>query len=120
MEKKRIIVAEDDQDLLWLLVEKLTGEGYEVLGLPDGVSIVEGHCVLPDMFILDNEMDFIDGESIARFLRTSAEAKEIPILMLSGSSNSDSAKAAGVNYFFEKPFHISEVIHAIEQSFAIK
>jgi len=112
--KKKIIIAEDNQDLLWLLVGKLTKEGYEVLGMPDGVNIVEGHCALPDIFILDKDMDYIDGESITRYLRHCPDSEKVPILMLSGSNSSKSAKAAGVNFYFEKPFKMSEVINTIE------
>ncbi|PZR35334.1 MAG: hypothetical protein DI538_15270 [Azospira oryzae] len=117
MNKKKIIVAEDDPDLLWLLVEKLLSEGYDVQGMPDGMQILEGRCSLPDLFILDKEMDPVDGESITRYLRYLPASKDIPIFMLSGNNSSKSAIAAGVNHYFEKPFDIKEVMQAIEQTF---
>lgn len=120
MNKKKIIIAEDDTDLLWLLVEKLISEGYEVLGMPNGIPILEGRCTLPDLFILDKEMDPVDGESITRYLRYLPASRDIPIFMLSGNNSSKSAIAAGVSHYFEKPFDIKEVIQAIEQTFKQK
>lgn len=112
--KKKIIVAEDDEDLLLMLVTLLSSKGYEVLGLPNGISIIEGHCQLPDLFILDKEMDYIDGVAITKFLRMNAEAKEIPIVMLSGSSNRKSATLAGVDFFMEKPFNLTDFVSTID------
>ncbi len=113
--KKRIIVAEDDQDLLLMLVTLLNSKGYEVLGLPNGLSIVEEHCEWPDLFILDKEMDFIDGVAITKFLRMHKEAKEIPIVMLSGSMSRKSATAAGVNFYMEKPIDVTEFVSTVDK-----
>ncbi len=112
--KKRIIVAEDDQDLLLMLTTLLNNKGYEVLGFPNGVSIVEGHCQWPDLFILDKEMEYIDGVAITKYLRTQEMGKHIPVVMLSGGGNRKSATAAGVDFFMEKPFNVNELIATID------
>jgi len=113
--KKRIIVAEDDQDLLLMLVNLLNSKGYEVLGLPNGLSIIEEHCEWPDLFILDKEMDFIDGVAITKFLRMNSETKQIPILMLSGSMSRTSATDAGVDFYMEKPFNVNEFVSTVDK-----
>jgi DNA-binding response OmpR family regulator len=113
--KKRIIVAEDDQDLLLMLVNLLNSKGYEVLGLPNGLSIIEEHCEWPDLFVLDKDMDFIDGVAITKFLRMHKKAKEIPIVMLSGSMSRKSATAAGVNFYMEKPINVTEFVSTVDK-----
>jgi DNA-binding response OmpR family regulator len=113
--KKRIIVAEDDQDLLLMLVNLLNNKGYEVLGLPNGLSIVEEHCEWPDLFILDKEMDFIDGVAITKFLKMHKKAKKIPIVMLSGSMSRKSATAAGVDFYMEKPINVTEFVSTVDK-----
>ncbi|HEY5824724.1 MAG TPA: response regulator [Cyclobacteriaceae bacterium] len=113
--KKRIIIAEDDQDLLLMLVTLLNTKGYEVLGLPNGLSIIEEHCEWPDLFILDKEMDFIDGVAITKFLRMHKKTKEIPIVMLSGSMSRTSATAAGVDFYMEKPINVTEFVSTVDK-----
>jgi len=112
--KKKIIVAEDDQDLRTMLVALLNKKGYDVVGLPNGIGIIEGHCEWPDLFILDKEMDCIDGVAITKFLRMHAIGKNIPIVMLSGNDNRKSAASAGVDFFVEKPFDLQGLITIID------
>ena len=98
-----------------MLVNLLNNKGYEVLGLPNGLSIVEEHCEWPDLFILDKEMDFIDGVAITRFLKMHKKAKKIPIVMLSGSMSRKSATAAGVDFYMEKPINVTEFVSTVDK-----
>lgn len=113
--KKRIIVAEDDQDLRLMLVNLLNSKGYEVQGLSNGLSIIEEHCEWPDLFILDKDMDFIDGVAVTKFLRMHKKTNKIPIVMLSGSMSRTSATAAGVDFYMEKPFNITEFVSTVDK-----
>ena len=101
--KKHILVVDDDHDFLSLVINLLTKEGYDVKGISNGISIVEGHIEWPDLFILDKQMEFIDGMAISKFLRMHTIGKNIPIVMLSASNSRKSAAAAGVNFYLEKP-----------------
>ncbi len=112
--KKRIIVAEDDQDMRLMIVAMLYNKGYEVLGIADGTSIVEGLCDWPDLFVLDKEMDFIDGFMITKYLKMHSIGTTIPIVMLSGSSNRVKAAAAGVDFYMEKPFSSKEFLDKVD------
>ena len=112
--KKRIVVAEDDKDMLLIIMKLLRGKGYEVLGLTNGTSIVEGLGDWPDLFVLDKEMDFIDGVAITKYLKMHTIGKTIPIVMLSGSSNRKNAAAAGVDFYMEKPFSTKEFLDRVD------
>lgn len=112
--KKTIILVEDDADLRFILTKLLMGEGYEVVGLSDGTSIIEGHTSWPDLFILDNEMEYITGEAITKYLRLHAVARHIPVLMVSGQASRKSAAAAGVDFFIQKPFDFNEFKEVIQ------
>ena len=80
---KRIVLAEGNQDTRFILDRVLHAAGYEVESLTEGSKIIDGKTGLPDIFILDQELQVIDGFAISKFLRLKKETKKIPIIMLS-------------------------------------
>src|SRR5687768_10818851 len=102
---KKILIAEDDQDILFILDMILKDAGYKVESLPDGRGIFERKKDWPDLFILDKDMPVIDGLAICRYLKLNPATKDIPIIMISAFHFlKGRAKKAGVNDFIEKPF----------------
>jgi DNA-binding response OmpR family regulator len=112
--KKKIIVAEDDNDTLTLLVTALQDSGYDVIGLPSGDLIMEGHCHLPDLFILDKEMEFNDGVAVGKYLKSHPQSGQVPLMMVSGFTDEKEAKEAGFDLFLAKPFQINTLLEGVE------
>lgn len=113
--KKKILIVEDDQDMLCILCKVLQDHGYEVLGLPSAMAIVDGLHEEPDLFILDKAMDVIDGIAVSKYLRLKTVGRRVPILMISGSDSEARAKAAGVDCYLEKPIDVKRLLTAVQQ-----
>jgi DNA-binding response OmpR family regulator len=117
---KKILIAEDDPDILFILDMILNDAGYKVQPLTDGSSIVEGKTEVPDLFILDKEMPFIDGLALCKFLKVKEETKDVPIIMISAYHKlKQKAKAVGVDDFIEKPFEIKNLLKTISKHIQI-
>ena len=114
---KKIVIAEDDPDIRYILNMVLNEAGYEVEPLSIGNSIVEGRDQWPDLFILDKSLPTIDGLAICKYLKVKEETKNIPIIMIS-SYHKLRKKAAevGVDDFLEKPFDIKTLLDAVEKN----
>jgi DNA-binding response OmpR family regulator len=114
---KKIIVAEDNSDMLFILDTVLKEEGYNVEAIPNGVAIVnESNREWPDLFILDKDMPYIDGIALAKFLKVKKETKDIPIIMISAYHRLKvKAKEAGIDAFIEKPFELAFLKKTINQ-----
>jgi DNA-binding response OmpR family regulator len=111
---KKIIVAEDDQDILFILDMILNDAGYKVEPLVDGTSIVAGKKEWPDLFILDKDMPNIDGLAICKYLRINEQTRNIPIIMISAYHKlKRKAAEVGVNDFIEKPFDLKTLLDTI-------
>jgi DNA-binding response OmpR family regulator len=111
---KKITIAEDDQDILFILDMILNDAGYQVEALNDGTSIVAGKKEWPDLFILDKDMPMVDGIAICKYLRLNEETKNIPVIMISAYHKLKSkAHDAGVNDFLEKPFELKDLLHIV-------
>lgn len=113
--KKKILIAEDDQDMLSILCKVLQDQGYDVLGLPSATAIVDGLHEEPDLFILDKTMDVIDGIAVSKYLRLKSNGKRIPIVMISGSDSQARATAAGVDCYLEKPIDMQRLLAVVRQ-----
>src|SRR3990170_1874209 len=109
---KKIVVVEDDADLLFLLGKVLMKAGYQVECFLNGSTIVENqNYAWPDLFILDKEMEFMDGIEISHYLKSNKQTEAIPVVMMSGSKeNENAALKAGADYFLEKPLNIKRVL----------
>lgn len=113
---KRILVAENDPDILYILTLILSQAGYKVHPVSEGTSIVESKIDLPDLFILDKDIPLIDGFALCKYLKVKNETKHIPIIMISAYHGLRSkAKAIGVDAFLEKPFQVTSLLQTIRK-----
>lgn len=113
---KKILVAEDDKDILFILDLILKKAGYQVESLPDGKSIVSGKKDWPDLFILDKDIPSIDGLAICKYLKLHKETKDIPIIMISCFHYlKNRATELGVDEFIEKPFEVKQLLQSVEK-----
>ena len=116
MERKRIIIADDEALIRQDLREMLTNLGYLVVGdVGDGRSAVnQARELKPDLLIMDIRTPDMDGIEAARILTEEGIA---PVLLLSAYSQRDlveRAASAGVSGYVIKPFDESNLLPAIE------
>jgi CheY-like chemotaxis protein len=111
---KKILIAEDDKDILFILDMILNDAGFNVEPLSEGSSIVGRKKDWPDLFILDKHMPAIDGIALCKYLKLQDATKDIPIIMISSYHKlKRKAREAGVDAFLEKPFDLKDLLRTI-------
>jgi len=114
MSKMKIVVVEDDQDILQLLAYNMQASGFEVLTSRDGfeaLSVVRRS--LPDLVILDLMLPSLDGFEVCKELKRDPETKRIPILMLTARGEEVDRIVGlelGADDYVVKPFSPRELI----------
>ena len=107
----RILIADDDPQLVRALRITLAGHGYEVVAAPDGAAAVAlASQAPPDLVLLDLGMPRMDGIQVISALRGWTSA---PILVVSGrtgSADKVDALDAGADDYVTKPFQIDELL----------
>ncbi|TAF93449.1 MAG: DNA-binding response regulator [Cytophagia bacterium] len=103
----KVLVADDDADILELLIYNLEKEGYEVRSASNGKQAVEiAREFVPDLVVLDIMMPQMDGIETARMLRSIPEFKHTYILFLTARAEEYSEVAAfeiGADDYINKP-----------------
>src|SRR5688572_22046774 len=116
MAGKKILVIEDDesvQTILKLLFEKA---GYEIEISPDGQSLYRNPQPVPDLFLLDKQLNGFDGLDICKYLKSNESTRNIPVIMFSATPGvMPLALSAGADDFIEKPFNSSVLMTKIAQ-----
>lgn len=120
MNRKRILIADDESIILMDLREMLTNLGYLIVGeASDGQSAVNmARELRPDLVVMDIMMPAMDGIEAAKLLTAERIA---PVLLLTAYSQADlveRAKEAGVVGYLVKPFRESNLAPAIEVTLA--
>lgn len=110
----RILVADDESDILELIVYRLTRSGYEVLSAGDGEAALELALEhVPDAAVLDVMMPKLDGYELTRRLRAEAATRAMPILLLTARvQEADISRGfeAGADDYIKKPFSPEELV----------
>jgi DNA-binding response OmpR family regulator len=113
---KKILVAEDDEDILYILDRVLSEAGYAVEPLTTGQPIVSKTTGWPDLFILDKDIPIVNGIAVSKFLRLKEETKHIPIIMISAFHYlKERAEEAGVDEFIQKPFELKKLLAVVNK-----
>lgn len=108
----------DDSATARLQLEQLLSQRYDVTVFPDGPSAIEvlGASTPPALIVLDWEMPMMTGPEVCRFIRSSRDEIELPILMVTGNTEIGAARealAAGANDIMRRPFDAPELLARI-------
>ena len=108
MQKEKILVVDDEEDILELVRYNLTREGYNVLCASTGEECLNNaKSELPDLIILDLMLPGIDGLDVARSLKNDNNTKNIPIIMLTAKGEEADIVTGlelGADDYISKPF----------------
>lgn len=114
---QKILVVEDDPDILNALNIALSSVGFDVDVLLSGKSILQNRFVVPDLFILDKQLPDIDGLEICRYLKSQPNYRNVPVIIISTSPRiRRKALQSGATSFIKKPFVMQDLVTMIRQT----
>ncbi|HEV8337998.1 MAG TPA: response regulator [Candidatus Polarisedimenticolia bacterium] len=120
MSPARVMIVDDEPDLIRALGLRLKAAGYEVLAAADGIRAMQMAIRdQPAVILLDIGMPGGDGHTIVRRLKASIRTMTIPIIFLTARKSPEDlskAKEAGVAAYLLKPFKPEELLAAIEKA----
>ncbi len=116
--KGRILVVDDEPDIVRSLSLRLRAEGFEVVTATDGLSATKiAIAEQPELILLDIGMPAGNGHVVVERLRNIAATSHIPVIYLTArTSEADyhQARAGGVTKYITKPFDAEVLLAAIE------
>ena len=106
MDKKKILIVEDEASLLNILMDTLITEGFDVHGEANGKDGLQRALTeQPDLILLDIMMPIMDGMAMLQELRKDTWGKDVPVMLLTNLSEAEKvaeATAHGVYDFLVK------------------
>ena len=114
---KRILVAEDQEDLRAILRDYLTASGYAVVEAVDGVeSVAKAASDRPDLVLMDIQLPLLDGYEATRQIKALPGLAAIPIIAVSSftmKGDEEKARAAGCDDYVTKPYSPVQLLRII-------
>jgi DNA-binding response OmpR family regulator len=118
MGQKKILVVDDEADLVETLRFPLEMEGFNVLVSYNGEdALSQARKENPDLILLDLMLPKLDGYKVCRLLKFDERYKHIPILMLTAKTQEKDkllGKETGANEYITKPFDIDELMKKVK------
>lgn len=117
----KILIVDDEPDILAVLKVKLEKNGFEVFTASDGVEgMYRAFAVQPDVIILDIMMPRMDGTEVCARLTNSAVTRGIPIIFLSALENKADEERrekqpGSPRFILAKPFSMSRILERISE-----
>ena len=122
MNKKRILLVEDEEDLRKMLKFRLEGLNYEVSEARDGLEgLNKARTSKPDLIIMDLMLPKMDGYKVCGLLKPDARFSRIPIIMFTARAqekDKEMAKEVGADAYITKPFEPEVLVGKIEELLA--
>lgn len=119
VEKTKVLIVDDEGDIIRALSIRLRAAGYEVLAAMDAFQATQAAIENPpDVMILDLGIPAGGGHMVIQRLHASAKTCGIPIIILSARVDEDNkarARAEGVTNYITKPFKAEDVLAAIAE-----
>jgi phosphate regulon transcriptional regulator PhoB len=114
MSPKKILIADDEKDIVDLVAYNLEQEGFSVIQARDGRQALEKvNSEKPDLLILDLMMPAIPGMEVCRMIRRQPATASLPVIMLTAKSDPVDkilGLEVGADDYVAKPFHVRELI----------
>jgi len=119
MPRGKVLIADDEEDILEIVADRLEFLGFEVQTVQDGVACLEAiGRRAPDLVLLDIRMPRMDGMAVLSRLRDTHP--ELPVVILSASSEQSVAEetlSEGAADYLLKPFEPKDLQEKVERVF---
>jgi two-component system cell cycle response regulator DivK len=108
---KRVLILDDDPDILQICSIVLKKKGFDVSTLNTSSQVVDQvKTYQPNVILMDNWIPGPGGIEATRTLKLTPETHDIPVIFFSANSNvTQLAREAQADYFLQKPFDITEL-----------
>jgi DNA-binding response OmpR family regulator len=120
----RILIVDDEPNIVLALEILMKREGYEIRTVGDGERAVEAaEAFRPDLILLDVMMPRMDGFEVCQRIRADASLKGISIVMLTAKGREverEKGLALGADLYITKPFSTREVVRKVKEMLASK
>lgn len=115
LDMKKILIADDNSDTLFMVKLILKRNGFEVFTTLKGEDVLkETKLHLPEIILLDVYLGGVDGRDICNRLKNTEETKDIPVIMFSAHTNaSEIMKSCNADDFIAKPFDSRDLVNKI-------
>ena len=120
----RVLIVDDEQDIVEVLEKILEDEAkYEVEVAKGGFAAgVIAEKFRPHVILLDMHLSDIDGREVAKQVKNNPDLQLTKVIAMSGKIMDEEAKgmsSQGFDGFLKKPFHVKQVIEAVEDAMAV-
>jgi len=115
---KKILIAEDEEEIIELIKSALEREGYEVSAVMHGSRLLSTIKIQnPDMLLLDVLLPGIDGYSLQLQLAQDETTKNLPVIIMTAlpASKTLFEKFEQVKFFLTKPFEVDVLIDKVKE-----
>ena len=116
---KRILIIEDEQDIVDIATLILEDEGYEVCSFTEfpGFEKKVNDCH-PDLVLLDLNLRGYHGKEICKYIKAHDHLKQTPVVLMSANKDIQAVKEeAGADAYICKPFDLSDFVGVISAQF---
>lgn len=117
MTAKKILIADDDQDILDAIQQLLQIFHYNVDVVKEGGNIVSKvKSTKPDLLLLDLWLSGVNGVDVCQQIRKEKDVQKTPIILFSASNDiKKNSTLAGADDFLEKPFDMDKLLEKIQK-----
>ncbi len=112
---KRILVLDDNQDILDIVHETLTYEDFEVQGTSRSDAVIAmAETFNPDLVILDYRVAGVNGGELCLQIKSHPQFKDVPVIIYSAYvNNKNELLAYGCDAIINKPFDLTELVEKV-------
>lgn len=113
---KKIVIFDDDQDILTALESVLDFVDWDLVTFASGQNAIQTITrEKPNLILMDVRLDGVDGRDICRTIKEDGDLKHIPIILISGDHavETTAQQDFGPDDFLSKPFNIGDLIDKV-------
>ncbi|MCK5563738.1 MAG: response regulator [Planctomycetes bacterium] len=116
---KKILIIEDEPDIIKIAVFRIKQAGYEVFIAENGKQALESvYMHKPDLILLDLNLPVMSGSDVCRKIKATENFNSIPVILFTASNSSklgEIASRLGVEDYISKPFDLETLLSKIKR-----
>ena len=117
---EKILVVDDEKDILNITVFRLENAGYQVLSVVDGQSAMDIiRAERPDLVLLDLRVPVIDGYEVCKRVKADEDLRQIPVILFTANVSENMVEKTnelGADDFLLKPFNYKELLRKVSSA----